>query len=145
MNSFLFHDFLRNLTHNYLNKSIKITPNLKILAMQSKIRMQILVKKKYFKIIKPLFGWKHGGMHYLFIFFKKTRLWTKNFHFLYIPQLFFGTKPETQKNSHSHQTILMVPNPSIQKQENKIHPTKNQKKVTIITKESRREPEDITD
>ena len=58
-------------THNYLNKSIKITPNLKILAMQSKIRMQILVKKKKFKIIKPLFGWKHRGMHYLFFILKK--------------------------------------------------------------------------
>ena len=55
-------------------------------------------------------------------------------------QLFSGTKPETQKTSHSHQTILMVPNPSIRKQENEIHPTKNQNKVTIITKkESRRE------
>ena len=40
----------------------------------------------------------------------------------------------------------MVPNPSIRKQENEIHPTKTQKKVTIITKkESRREPEVITD
>ena len=36
----------------------------------------------------------------------------------------------------------MVPNPSMQKQENEIHPTKTQKKkVMIITeKESRREP-----
>ena len=85
-------------------------------------------------------------MHYLFIFFQKTRLWTKNFHFLYIPQLFSRTKPETQKNSHSHQTKLVVPNPSIRKQENEIHPTKTQKKVTIITKkESRRKPEMITD
>ena len=40
----------------------------------------------------------------------------------------------------------MVPNPSIRKQENEIHPTKTQKKVTIIMKkESRRELEVITD
>ncbi|CBI33080.3 unnamed protein product, partial [Vitis vinifera] len=39
----------------------------------------------------------------------------------------------------------MVPNPSIRKQENEIHLTKTQKKVTIITKESRRKPEMIID
>ena len=141
MNSFLFHDFLRNLTHNYLNKSIKITPNLKILAMQSKIQIQMLVKKNISKLLNPCLAENIEECIIYLFFFKKTRLWTKNFHFLYIPQLFSTTKPETQKNSHSHQTKLMVPNPSIRKQKNKIHPTKTQKKVTIITKkESRREP-----
>ena len=38
----------------------------------------------------------------------------------------------------------MVPNPSVRKQENEIHPTKTHKKVTIITKkESKRELEVI--
>ena len=55
--------------HYYLNKSIKITPNLKILAMQSKIRMQILVKKK--KLLNPCLAENIEECIIYFLFSKK--------------------------------------------------------------------------
>ena len=54
--------------HYYLNKSIKITPNLKILAMQSKIQIQMLVKKNISKLLNPCLA---ENMEECIIYFKK--------------------------------------------------------------------------
>ena len=66
MNSFLFHDFLRNLTHNYLNKSIKITPNLKILAMQRNVS-----QKNISKLLNPCLAENIEECIIYLFFFKK--------------------------------------------------------------------------